>query len=348
MKAARYYGIGDVRIDDVPEPEPGEGEVQVEVSFNGLCGTDLHEFYDGPRAVPITPHPLTGVSAPVILGHEAAGVVSGVGGGVSGVAVGDLVVIEPTRFCGRCPQCLAGRHNLCDILAFHGYSTDGGGLAEYTVVSEAMVHPIPAGVTAQEAAAVEPLAVAHHAIRRWAVDPGASAAIFGAGPIGIGILLGLRAVGVDDIVVAEPAADRRAVAEGFGARTVDPTVHDAAEQVRAETGGRGVAVSFETAGAPTSFTSSVASTAKQGTVVVVASGRHQVVAPLGTLVSGELTVRASYASCDEFPEVIELMAKGAYSLDSWVSTIPLTDLLEGFDRLHRGECIKLVVDPRLH
>ena len=347
MRAARYYGTGDVRIEDVPAPVPGKGEVQVEVAFNGLCGTDLHEFYDGPRAVPLSPHPLTGVSAPVILGHEAAGVVSGFGAGVSGLAEGDLVVIEPMRSCGRCPECLAGRRNLCDILAFHGYSTEGGGLAQYTVVSQAMIHQVPDGVTAMEAAAVEPLAVAHHAVRRWDVSPGAPAAVFGAGPIGIGVLLSLRAIGIDDIIVVEPAPDRRAVAAGFGARVVDPTERDAAEQVRAETGGRGVAVSFETAGAPTSFISAVASTAKQGTVVVVASGRHEVAAPLGRLVAGEITIRTSYASCDEFPEVIGLMAEGAYSLSSWVSTIPLDDLLNGFDRLHRGECIKLVVDPRV-
>jgi (R,R)-butanediol dehydrogenase / meso-butanediol dehydrogenase / diacetyl reductase len=346
MRAARYHGVGDVRIEEVAEPLPTDGEVQIEVAYNGLCGTDLHEVYDGPRAVPLQPHPLTGVRLPVILGHEAAGVVTRTGAGVTGLVEGDMVVIEPTRACGRCPECRSGRYNLCDILAFHGYSTDGGGLAEYTVIPQAMAHLVPAGMTAEQAAVVEPLAVAHHAIRRWDIRPGATALVMGGGPIGIGIVLGLRAVGIDEVIVVEPAADRRAVAEAFGAGVIDPTGDDVAAQVRALTAGRGVTVAFETAGAATSFTSAVASTAKEGTVVVVASGRHAVIAPLGLLLASEITIRTSYAYCRDFPEVIALMTEGAYPLDGWVSTIPLDDLLAGFERLRRGEAIKLLVDPR--
>ena len=145
MKAARYYGIEDVRIEDVPEHPPSEGEVKVRVAFNGICGSDLHEYFEGPRAVPLVPHPLTGVSAPVILGHEAAGYVAGVGRGVSGVGEGDLVVIDPLHPCHRCPSCQAGHHNLCDRLAMHGYSTTGGGLSEYTVVPSSMVVATPPG-----------------------------------------------------------------------------------------------------------------------------------------------------------------------------------------------------------
>lgn len=105
-------------------------------------------------------------------------------------------------------------------------------------------------------------------------------------------------------------------------------------------------MAFETAGAPTSFASAVSSTGKGGTVVVVASGRHRVVAPLAQLLRSEITVRTTYASCGDFPPVIASMADGAYPLDGWVSTIGLDDLHLGFDRLHKGECIKLLVDPR--
>jgi len=346
MKAARYYGIQDVRLEDVPEPNPGLGELQIAVSYNGICGTDLHEYFDGPRTVPLTPHPLTGVSAPVILGHEAIGIVSGVGKGVEGVKEGQLVAIEPTRFCHSCEQCAAGNHNLCDTLAFHGYATEGGGLAEFTVVPSESVYAIPSGVAELEAAVIEPMAVALHAVKRWPLAPGGRAAIFGGGPIGLGILLCLKAQGVDDVIVIEPAPDRRSVAAGFGAQVIDPLATNAVEQVRVLTKGRGADVSFETAGAPTTFHAAIGATAKGGAVVLLTSGRHEVIAPLGQLMANEITLRTSYAYNNEFPEVISMMQDGAFPVATWVQTAPLSDLLNSFELLRRGEAIKLLIDPR--
>jgi (R,R)-butanediol dehydrogenase/meso-butanediol dehydrogenase/diacetyl reductase len=346
MRAARYYGIEDVRIEDVDEPTPTADTVQIQVSYNGICGTDLHEYFDGPRATPLEPHPLTGVSVPVILGHEAAGIVSGVGAGVEGAKVGDLVVIEPMRTCGVCASCLAGDRNLCDVLAFHGLSTDGGGLAEVTVVPSSMVHRLPAGIDERQAAVIEPLSISHHAIGRSGARPGEPVAIFGGGPIGIGILLGLRAIGVDDVLVVEPVSERRQVAAGFGARVLDPMAHDPAAQVREATAGRGVSIAFETAGAPTTFLAAVSSTAKHGQVVLLTSGRSEVVAPLGQLMASEITLVTSFASNHEFGAVIALMAEGAYPLDGWVEERPLHDLVDAFEDLRRGEAIKLLIDPR--
>ncbi|MGD9797029.1 MAG: alcohol dehydrogenase catalytic domain-containing protein, partial [Acidimicrobiia bacterium] len=140
MRAAVYHGVGDVRLEDVEEPEVGPGEVKLAVVLNGLCGTDLHEVFDSQRAVPSSPHPLTGVTAPVILGHEIGGTVVEVGAGVDDLEIGALVAVEPLHRCGACPSCDAGDVNLCDRLAFHGLSTRGGGLAERTVVRREMVH----------------------------------------------------------------------------------------------------------------------------------------------------------------------------------------------------------------
>jgi len=346
MRAARYYGIQDVRIEEVPEPSPDAGEVQVNISFNGICGTDLHEYYDGPRAIAMEPHPLTGVSAPVILGHEAVGVVSGLGGGVQGFAEGDLVVIEPTMSCHRCPNCLAGDRNLCDTLAFHGYATHGGGLAEFTVVPGHMLHRVPSGISLLEAGVIEPLAVSHHAIERSGAQPGETAVIFGGGPIGIGILLGLKARGLDDLLVVEPSPDRRSVVEAFGARVIDPTSGDAVEQIRLATHGRNAHVSFETAGAPTTFLAAVASTAKKGRVVLLTSGRTEVIAPLGQLMANEITLLTSYAYNNDFPGVIDLMRDGAFPVETWVETAPMSGLIDAFDTLKRGAAIKLLIDPR--
>src|SRR4051812_33792750 len=120
MKAARFYGRGDVRVEDVPEPRPGPGQVQVAVEWCGICGTDLHEFLDGPifAPTPQAPHPLTGGAVPITLGHEFSGIVAGVGDGVTGVSEGDRVVVEPYDVCGTCVACRSGRYNTCRSLGF--------------------------------------------------------------------------------------------------------------------------------------------------------------------------------------------------------------------------------------
>jgi (R,R)-butanediol dehydrogenase/meso-butanediol dehydrogenase/diacetyl reductase len=345
MKAAVYYHPGDVRIEEVPEPHVGPGEVKIRVAYNGICGSDLHEYYDRARAVPFVPHPLTGVVAPVILGHEAAGRVVDTGAGIDDLQPDELVVIEPTKSCGVCQWCVAGSYNLCDRLAFHGYSTGGGGLAEYTVVSRSMVHRVPAGFTAEQAAIVEPMAVGLHAVRRATLGPNTVAAIQGGGPVGIGVLLGLRAAGVGDVIVVEPAPARQAAVAALGGRVVDPAAGEPAEQIRSLTDGTGVPVSFETAGAPTTFLAAVDATAKGGTVVIVASSLAPVEAPLGRLVANEISLRSSYAYCNDFPAVIESMGRGDYPTEGWVSTIGLGDLLDGFAALRRGEHIKVLVGP---
>jgi (R,R)-butanediol dehydrogenase / meso-butanediol dehydrogenase / diacetyl reductase len=182
MKAARFHAREDVRIDDLPEPETREGAVKIKVDWCGICGTDLHEYLEGPIFTPAeAPHPLTGERNPVQLGHEFAGHVTEVGSGVTGFAEGDAVTVEPTLFCGQCAECRAGLTNLCPSLGFHGLSGGGGGFAEYTAVPASMVRPL-GQVPTDLGALVEPLAVGLHAVRRSGVRIGESAVVFGAGP----------------------------------------------------------------------------------------------------------------------------------------------------------------------
>ena len=132
MRAAVYYGNHNLEIEDVPEPTPGDGQVKVKVSRNGICGTDLHEYYDGPIFIPPAhPHPLTGKHMPLVIGHEFSGVVTGVGHRVTDVHEGDHVTIEPIYRCGECRPCKSGQYNLCNIVGFHGLMADGG-MAEST------------------------------------------------------------------------------------------------------------------------------------------------------------------------------------------------------------------------
>src|SRR4051794_22207195 len=122
MKAARFHGPGDIRIDDVPETPVGPGQVEVTVDWCGICGTDLHEFLEGPIFIPPAgaPHPLTRETLPVVMGHEFAGVVTAVGSGVTNVREGDRVAVEPYYVCGKCPACASGRYNICRSLGFVG------------------------------------------------------------------------------------------------------------------------------------------------------------------------------------------------------------------------------------
>jgi (R,R)-butanediol dehydrogenase / meso-butanediol dehydrogenase / diacetyl reductase len=208
MKAAVYYGPNKVEVADVPEPEPTAGTVKVKVGFNGICGTDLHEYYAGPIFVPIEPHPLTGRALPLTIGHEFSGIITDVGAGVTDYAAGDRVAIEPIYRCGQCPPCRAGNYNICQQIGFHGLMSDGG-MAEYTVVPTNMLHRLPDNVSLELGALVEPMSVAYHAATLGEVAAGDTAVIFGAGPIGIGLWFALRGKGLESVFVVEPSATRR-------------------------------------------------------------------------------------------------------------------------------------------
>ncbi|MEX3690403.1 alcohol dehydrogenase catalytic domain-containing protein [Paraburkholderia sp. BR14263] len=141
-----YYGNRQLRIEDLPEPSVSAGEVKIKVSRYGICGSDLHEYYDGPIIVPTAaPHPLTGKAMPLVLGHEFSGVVTAVGAGVTDVPEGDKVAVEPIYRCGVCRPCRSGYYNVRNCIGFHGLMADGG-MAEYTVVKRNMVHKLPDSV----------------------------------------------------------------------------------------------------------------------------------------------------------------------------------------------------------
>ena len=162
MRAALYYGPGDVRLEDIPEPDPTPGTVKVRSLHNGLCGTDLHQYFVGP----MSPAPL-----PTVVGHEFSGEVVDVGRDVTSVAVGDLVAIEPLWPCGTCAPCVDGDPNLCWEVLCHGLGGPGGGLSEFTVVREHMAHRLPEGLGPVHGALVEPMSVAYRAVLRGRAAP---------------------------------------------------------------------------------------------------------------------------------------------------------------------------------
>ncbi|MEQ8717983.1 MAG: 2,3-butanediol dehydrogenase [Acidimicrobiales bacterium] len=348
MKAAVYHGREDVRIEDVPEPEVEPGHVKISVPHNGICGTDLHEFFWGPVFIPTpeAPHPLTGAHLPVVIGHEFGGTVVEVGEGVDDLAVGDLVAVEPIEWCNECPQCLAGHYNLCPKIAFHGVHRHGGGLAEYTVIPRRMAHKAPDGVGPELAALAEPMCVAFHGVVRAQLEPGQTAVVHGAGPIGIGAYLGLRAEGIDDVIVVEPSPTRRAAVEKLGAPVVlDPGADDVAAAIMSHTRGKGADAQLDAAGVPASLNAAIASTAAHGRVITIAVFPEPVQFNPNDILFREVVMTSSMAYKDDYPRVLEHMANGRYPMDGWVTHIAMDDLVnEGIMVLRDQKAMKIMVD----
>ena len=351
LRAAVYYGRRDVRIEDVPEPQLRPGHVKVKVEWCGICGSDLHEYVAGPISIPTpgNPHPLTGETLPVVLGHEFAGTVVEVGEGVTHLQVGDRVAVEPILACGECVACRRGAYNRCAKLGFIGLSGGGGGLAEYVVVPAVRAHRVPEGMTAEQAALVEPLAVGFHAVRQAGFVAGQTAAVFGAGPVGLAVIQCLRAAGARQVIAVEVAAARKAMARELGADLVlDPTEGDAVEAIRSVTDGQGVHTAFDAAGAAVTLESAVAATAPGGTVVVVALFEQPVVLNPNLLLMKEITLTGSLAYADDFPAIIALMKDRIRAEAMVTGRIRLDEVVErGFEELvrHKDRHVKILVQP---
>lgn len=347
MKVARLYGKEDIRIEENDEPEPGHGQVKLKNAFAGLCGSDLHLYYN-PESLGVdltVPHPLTGAHLPQILGHEFSGTVVELGPGVEGYAVGDRVSVWPIYYCDKCAACAKGMFNACEMIAFHGIMSDGGGLAEYTTVPSSKLHKLPENVSLEMGALVEPMAVAWHAVELAGVEPGGSALIAGAGPIGIGLWFALRAHGIDTIVVSEPSSVRRAAIEAVGARTVlDPSTDDLDAAVRLATNGRGVDVAFDAAGVGPAFMSSIRCLTPGGRAVVVAMHEKAFDFDPSQMVMRETDLRGSLAYLQsDFDAVIEAMSQGHYAIGDWVSTTTLDHITDALASLRGGTAIKVIV-----
>jgi (R,R)-butanediol dehydrogenase/meso-butanediol dehydrogenase/diacetyl reductase len=345
MRAAVFYGREDLRLEQVPEPQPGPGDVKLRILFNGICGSDLHEYYDGPIATRTAPHPLTGVRNPIILGHEMCGEVVAVGDGVDDLERGMRVAVEPVETCGNCLYCRSGQYNHCGLLAFHGYNRNGGGLSEFTVVRRSMAHPLPPGMTGEQGALIEPLAIAYATVNRCRVEAGQTVVVHGAGPIGIGIYLTLRRRGIR-VIMSDPSPARRAVLRQLGAQIIlDPRETNVVHAIRDLTGNRGAHASIDAAGVPVAFRAALEGTAVDGSVVVVAIHTQPIQIDPMLMLMSEARITGVALSCGAFPSVIDEMAAGAYPTQGWVEKIAFSGLIrDGFERLHRQNGVKILVD----
>lgn len=353
MKAVVFHGREDVRLEDVPEQEVGPGSVKVKVDWCGICGTDLHEYLGGPIFVPApgSPHPLTGETAPVTLGHEFAGEVVEVGDDAGETRVGDRVAIEPVYRCGECPECRRGAYNMCRKLGFYGLAGGGGGFSEYPVMPGYMVHRLPEGISTEQGALVEPIAVGLRAVRRAGFREGQSAVVFGAGPIGAVTVACLRAMGAGLVMVAEVAEARKQKAREVGADVViDPTEEDVVEKVTGLTDGLGADVSFDAAGVQETLQTAMGATRKGGTVTIISIWEEPIQLHPNDIVLNELNVVGILAyTPEDFDDTIQMIKDGSIKTEGLVtSRIPISEVIDGgFKELvaHKDRHVKILVSP---
>lgn len=339
MKAVLYYGKEDIRVEEIDEPEVRPGTLKIKPAYNGICGSDLHLYHEGPISPAPTEtdaHPISGETLPVVLGHEFSGTVEEVGEGVTGVEPGDRVAVEPLMVDGTCAACQIGKYNLCEKMGFIGISGLGGGLSERIVVEERWVHPV-GDIPLDEAALIEPLSVAVHAVRHAGYDNAQTAVIGGAGPIGLLTAAVLRAYGIRT-VVSEIADSRRekAISVGVADVTVNPAREDLYEVVMHETDRKGADLVFDASG--------VSVVVDQLLDVLAPGGRAEIIAlhtqPYELDIVGKLTMQdrvlgSSIGYANDHTEAIRLVSEGLVDLAPLItSKITAEDIVQdGFEKL---------------
>ena len=351
MKAARFHGQKDVRIENIDEPVTRSGTVKIAVAWCGICGTDLHEYLEGPIFIsaPGHPHPLSHESAPVTMGHEFSGTIEEVGDGVEGLKVGDNVVVEPYFVCNECPPCKAGNYHLCEKMGFIGLAGGGGGLSEKVVVDQRWVHPI-GDIPLDEAALIEPLSVAHHAVVRSGAKPGDVALIGGAGPIGLLTAAILKGIGVTTVISElSTARKEKALSSGAADYVIDPTTENVRARVLELTADVGADVAFECAGVNIVLDTLLDALRPAGVLVNVSIWGHPATVDMQKIVLKEIDLRGTIAYVRDHEETISLVSSGKINLKPFITgRIALDDLItEGFDTLinHNDTAVKILVHP---
>lgn len=334
MKAIVFDLDRTVQLQERPEPKLLETSVLIRPSYVGICGTDLHaETLDHFRPG-------------VIMGHEFSGRVVASGGSARRFVEGDLVVVNPNgNLCGHCDACRSGRINLCASAVFeHGIGIhEDGGMAELVAVDEKVLFAVPAAVTEQQAAWVEPLATAVRAVRRASIAPTSSAVVLGAGPIGLLVTQLLVGVGASSVGVVEPSPYRREIALRLGAGSaVSPTNSTSAPMPPAD-------VVFECSGSVQGFETALTTVRLGGTIIVVGLAPEPLALEPFALVGRELRIQGSIIyDSDDFGGALELLETRKVDVDVLTTDVmPLAQYNDAFGRLRDPEAsaLKILLHP---
>lgn len=342
MKALLLSQYRHLEITDLPVPEPARDEVLIRVAACGICGSDVHG-YDGSsgRRIP-----------PIVMGHEAAGTIAALGKDVKKVSEGDRVTFDSTIYCGSCVNCLRGDVNLCDNRQVVGVSCGdyrrAGAFAEFVAVPAHIVYRLPEILPFEEAAMLEAVSVALHAVSLIPVHPQDKALVVGAGMIGLLILQALHAAGCSHIYVSDVDQTRLNLAQELGASATLPAGSGLIPQVMAVTGGAGMDLVIEAVGIDATVKAAIDSVRKGGNVVLVGNVSPEVTLPLQKVVTRQIRLQGSCASAGEYPRAIELMSNESIRVKPLITAVaPLEEGPRWFERLYAREpnLMKVVLAP---
>ncbi|MDW3177991.1 MAG: alcohol dehydrogenase catalytic domain-containing protein [Acidimicrobiia bacterium] len=353
MKAAVYYGQKDIRVEDVALPSPAEGELLIAISSVGICGTDAAEFEYGPSLFPISHrHAVTGHSGPMVPGHEFAGVVAGVGAGVTGFSEGDLVTSGAGISCGSCSMCQAGRTNLCASYSTVGLERNGG-LAEFTTApAVACVNLEQRSISSDVAALAQPMSIAVHAMRRGQISRGDDVVVLGAGAIGAFLIHAASREGAN-VTAVDLDPRRLEAARALGATATVQTNRDSSITAQLLAQGLQPKITYECTGVPPAVEAAVTVTERGGRIVIVGLQKKPVPVELlaVTLQEKELTGTMAHVFNADFGHAVDLVEN---ERDLWAlvapDVLPLDDLVdEGLRPMieNRDTPIKTLLDPRI-
>ncbi|MFN3248797.1 L-idonate 5-dehydrogenase [Roseibium album] len=327
MKTIVIHEARDLRIEDRDASDPGPGEVQIKIAAGGICGSDLHYFNHGGFG-PVR------LKEPMILGHEVAGHVTALGDGVSGLSIGQLVAVSPSRPCGNCRYCNEGRHNQCLNMRFYGSAMPfphiQGAFRQVLVADAAQCAPAD-GLTAGEAAMAEPLSVCLHATRQAGTMMGKSVLVTGCGPIGILCILAARRAGADLIVATDLSPFTLKMAEAAGADLTLNMAENPAdlEQFTADKGTFDVL--FECSGAAPALAAGISAMRPGGTIVQLGLGGDMSL-PMMAITAKELALKGSFRFHEEFFTAVSLMQKGLIDVKPFITqTFALDDAVAAFE-----------------
>jgi L-iditol 2-dehydrogenase len=343
MKALLLTQPSQLTCTEVPEPECADDGVLVRVAACGICGSDIHGF-DGStgRRIP-----------PLIMGHEAAGVIETVGRNVTKFRVGDRVTFDSTISCGACSFCTRCAVNLCENRQVLGVSCGEyrrhGAFAELVALPERILYLLPQGLTFEHAALVEAVSIAVHAVRRSELVKGETAVVVGTGMIGLLVVQVLKHYGASKVVAVDQSESKLKLARELGAdQTVLVTSDDTLAEILASQESQGFDHAFEVVGITSTVQLAVNAVLRGGTVTLVGNLSPEVALPLQAVVTRELTLRGTCASSGEYPECLELIASGAVQVAPLISAVvPLAEGPSWFARLHSGEAglMKVILKP---
>jgi L-iditol 2-dehydrogenase len=343
MQALLLTNYRQLELTSIEQPTVGPEDVLISVRACGICGSDVHG-YDGStgRRIP-----------PLVMGHEAAGVVAEVGTAVECFCVGDRVTFDSTISCGRCGPCLRGNVNLCVDRRVLGVSCaeyrQHGAFAEFVAVPQNVVYSIPAGLSYDEAALLEPVSVALHAVDHVKVEHGDCAIVVGTGMIGLLVIQALRVAGCREVIAIDIDASRLELARKLGASvTINAEEAHPRDIIVELTNGQGADVVMEVVGNAVALNTAINCVRRGGRIGLVGNLAAEVPFPLQSVVTREITLYGSCSSAGDYPRAIELVASGAIRVKPLISAVaPLGDGPQWFERLYARELglMKVVLQP---